>query len=388
MNIILFTHPAFLGSQSMPRFANMLKQAYEQRGHQVAMWSPQACVYNLVPAGSFKKWAGYIDQYVLFPRWVKQQLKTTPKETLFVFCDQALGPWVPLVKNLPHVVHAHDLLALRSALGEVPENPTGWTGRIYQRYIRSGFQQAKNFISISNRTKQDLQQFGSVRPVISEVVYNGLNYPYTSMAQNDAIRVLQQAGLPADAKGMLLHVGGNQWYKNLAGIIRLYAAYVAAVDDPLPLWCISPPPGDAVKQLIAQVPSKGKVLFYQGLDNQALQAAYSVAKLFLFPSLAEGFGWPLIEAQACGCPVVTTDDAPMNEVAGPVATYLPLLKQGDDVAQWAQEGAEAVKKLLAQNDFERKHQAEQAMAWAARFTQDNAIEGYLKVYERIIGNDV
>ena len=149
MNIVIFSHPAFLKPQSMPRFANMLKTAYEQRGHIVSMWSPQACIYNLLPQGAYSKWAGYIDQYILFPRWVRKQLKKQSAGTLYVFADQALGPWVPLVKHLPNVVHVHDLLALRSALGYIPENPTSLTGKLYQRYIRRGFKQAKHFTYVN-----------------------------------------------------------------------------------------------------------------------------------------------------------------------------------------------------------------------------------------------
>lgn len=151
MNIVLFSHPAFMTSQSMPRFTRMLEQAYVARGKQVQVWSPQPKVYALVPKGRLTKWAGYIDQYILFPLWVRKQVKTQPDNTLYVFCDQALGPWVPLVTNKPHVVHVHDLLALRSALGDIPENPTSWSGKLYQRFIRHGFKQAKHFISISKK---------------------------------------------------------------------------------------------------------------------------------------------------------------------------------------------------------------------------------------------
>jgi hypothetical protein len=151
---------------------------------------------------------------------VRGQLKHQPADTLYVFADQALGPWVPLVKNKPHVVHAHDLLALRSALGEIPENPTSWSGRLYQRYIRHGFKQAKHFISVSKKTRDDLITYGQVSPVISEVVYNGLNYPYLPMPETDAKPLLAKAGLPMTANGLLLHLGGSQWYKNLAEILK------------------------------------------------------------------------------------------------------------------------------------------------------------------------
>ena len=384
MNIVLFSHPAFMNSQSMPRFARMLEEAYRERGHQVEVWSPQAKMYALLPKGRLSKWAGYLDQYIIFPLWVRKQLKMQPTNTLYVFCDQALGPWVPLVKNKPHVVHVHDLLALRSALGDIPENPTQWSGRVYQRYIRQGFQQAKHFISISKKTRDDLHHFGEVTPVTSEVVYNGLNYPYVPMLQSDAIAVLKQAGLPVKPEGMLLHLGGSQWYKNLAGVVTLYIEYAKGETKPLPLWCISPSPNIKVQALLKELPAQGQVLFFQGIDNQALQAAYSTAHAFIFPSLAEGFGWPIIEAQASGCLVLTTDAAPINEIGGPSASYIPRLKLTDDPDAWALKGSNALKLMLNMPEMQRIALVEKGLAHVAQFNADDAIEGYLKTYQQVL----
>jgi len=100
MNIVLFSHPAFTNSQSMRRFARMLEQAYLARGHKVQVWSPKAGVCKWVPCRRLAKLAGYVDQHLLFPLWMRKQLKVQPPDTLFVFCDQALGPWVPLVMDL------------------------------------------------------------------------------------------------------------------------------------------------------------------------------------------------------------------------------------------------------------------------------------------------
>jgi glycosyltransferase involved in cell wall biosynthesis len=384
MNIVLFSHPAFMQSQSMPRFARMLEQAYIVRGYKVQAWSPEAKVYGLISRGRLSKWAGYIDQYILFPMWVRKQLSVQSRDTLYVFCDQALGPWVPLVKHRPHVLHVHDLLALRSALGCVPENSTSWTGRFYQHYIRRGFRQAKHFISISNKSREDLHYFGKVSPVTSEVVYNGLNYPYKSLASDEALQILTQAGFPATLEGMLLHVSGHQWYKNVAGVIRIYAHYAKASSNPLPLWLVGPQLDEKLQSALDEVPVQGLVLFLRGLDNKALQAAYSISRAFLFPSLAEGFGWPIIEAQACGCPVITTDEPPMNEIGGPVARYLPRLKVDDDVQVWAKHGASVLLDLLSLDESSRTDVAKNAVAWAARFDADTAIEGYLRVYQQVM----
>jgi glycosyltransferase involved in cell wall biosynthesis len=384
MEMVMFCHPTFMASQSMPRFAQMLKASYEKRGHRVEIWSPRPRLFKRFPRGRLSKWAGYVDQYVLFPRWVRKALDRVSPDTLFVFCDQALGPWVPLVAHRPHVVHAHDLLALRSALGGVSENPTSTTGRIYQRYIRRGFSRGRHFISISRKTRDDLHAFGRVTPVTSEVVYNGLNFPFAPLPFAEREKIFRAGGLDVPAAGMILHVGGGQWYKNLPGVIALYAHYAARVPAPLPLWCVSPEPNAAVKQMLEGVPTNGRVRFLSNLDSRTLQALYSHAAVLLFPSLAEGFGWPLIEAQACGCPVITTDEPPMNEVAGKAARCLPRLRSPQELEGWAAKGAIVLQELLAESPAEKAQRRELGRAWVRRFDADKAIDGYLAVYKRVL----
>jgi len=384
MIIVLFSHPEFMSSQSMPRFAGMLKEAYMARGHCVEIWRPAARFYNFVSKNGMKKWAGYIDQYILFPLTVRKLLREQSADTLFVFCDQALGPWVPLVRSRPHIVHAHDLLALRSALGLIPENPTSWTGRTYQKYIRRGFSKARNFISISNNTKSDLHEFGRVQPAVSEVVYNGLNYPFSAMAVPSAHEALAAAGLPACERGMLLHISGAQWYKNMPGLLQLYIAYAKRVANPLPLWCIGPPPNVALKVILSNLPANGQVLFFQKLNQQALVAAYSVADAFIFPSLIEGFGWPIIEAQACGCLVLTTDAPPMNEISGPAATLIPRLNFSDDIEAWAENAASSLIDLLSLEPAAKQDLVLKGRDHASCFDAETAINAYLKIYERVL----
>ncbi len=388
MNLVLFTHPAFLGSHSQAHFARMLVDAYRARGHAVSLRQPRALVHGRLPKGRLSKWAGYVDQYLLFPLEMRAAMAGDPADTLYVFCDQALGPWVPHAAHRPHVVHCHDLLALRSALGDLPENPTSATGRLYQRYIRSGFRRARHFISISEKSRADLHRFGGVAPVTSEVVYNGLNHPYRALEPDAARALLKRAGLLSDERSFLLHIGGGQWYKNTAGVVRLYASYahdaVRRGAQPLPLWMVSPPPSEAVQRALGHVPSQGQVRFFSGLATETVEALYSHAAALLFPSLAEGFGWPIAEAMACACPVITTGEAPMTEVGGDAATYLPRLTLQDDVAAWAQSGAARLAEVLARAPAERARIAGAARARAGRFTADSAIDNYLAVYERVL----
>ena len=391
MNLVLFTHPDFLGSQSQSLFARMLESAYRCRGHTVELRQPRARLRRHVH-GRAAKWAGYVDQYVFFPSELRRAIAGDRPDTLYVFCDQALGPWIPWVAHRPHVVHCHDLLALRSSLGDIPENPTAWTGRLYQRYIRRGFRHARHFISISQKSREDLHRFGGVVPLTSEVVYNGLNYAFHPISRESALYRLRQAGLPTGDRGCLLHVGGGQWYKNSVGVVALYASYVRAAANEgqpaLPLWVVGPAPGESLRAELEHVPSQGRVQFFAGLESEVLMALYSYAQALLFPSFAEGFGWPIVEALACGCPVITTGEPPMTEVGGDAATYLPRLGHGDDVLAWATAGAQTLTRVLNRSSAERNCAALAGRAQAARFDAENAIESYLTVYRRVLSQHV
>jgi hypothetical protein len=136
MKVVLFTHPTFLSSSSMPRFAKMIAEHLSDNNICYEVWTPQEYTRVMFPVTKFAKWLGYIDQYLIFPLIIRWRLLNCHKETLFVFCDQALGPWVPLVANRPHVIHCHDLMALKSSLNLIPENPTTKTGKLYQKYLK------------------------------------------------------------------------------------------------------------------------------------------------------------------------------------------------------------------------------------------------------------
>ena len=381
MRIVLLAHPNFMSSQSMPRFAAMLQHSYEAQGHTVQVWRPPARLRARLSSGPLAKWAGYVDQYLLFPFWLRRAVRQQPEDTLFVLTDQAQGPWVPALLSRPLVVHVHDLLALRSALGQVPENPTRWSGRIYQRYIRRGFEKANHFICISKRTQDDLVALSRVERQATRVVYNGLNQPLSPMKPERAHALLQAARIDAPPTGWLLHLSGNQWYKNVPGVIRLYAHYARGTAEPLPLWLIGVKPDAAVREAMDELPMAAEVRFLYGLDSEVLQAVYSLARAFLFPSHAEGFGWPIVEAQACACPVITTDDAPMNEIGGPASVYLPRLHIGDDVQAWAADGARQLKALLNESPPDAQRRRQVCLSWAGQFTADRAIAQYLHIYE-------
>lgn len=381
-NIIIFSHPVFLNSQSMPRFAQMILEGMEKRGHLVEVWSPKPFFWKIPFPQRLKKWLGYLDQFLVFPFFVRWRMLSQPVSTLYVISDQALGPWVSLVAKKPHVIHVHDFMALRSARGEFPQNPTSRSGKFYQEWIRRGFSKGKTFVCVSHKTKSDLLLFLDTVAKAIYVVHNGLNFPFKRLERDEALNSLQRVGLDIPDKGFLVHVGGNQWYKNRMGVLAIYREYAKMTPDPLPLWMIGPKPTEAIRQAALEITAPGCVHFLTGLSNEQVMASYSVARLLIFPSIAEGFGWPIAEAMACGCPVMTTNEAPMTEVGGEAACYIPAMPVGECNAAWAKFAASRVSEMLQLSGPEQAEITQMCMRHVEQFNAELTLSAYEEIYKR------
>jgi glycosyltransferase involved in cell wall biosynthesis len=385
MEIVFFLHPGFLDSQSMPRFARMLAEGMKERGHSVSLWEPKPLFHKLPFNKSLRKWLGYIDQFIVFPREVKRRVKKGKENAIYVFTDHALGPWVPLVANYPHVIHCHDFLAQYSALGKIPENKISWTGKQYQRYIRKGYSKGKNFISVSEKTRDDLHRFLGKIPNYSEMVYNGLNQSFINSDVKIAGEMLSnKTGIDLTGR-FILHVGGNQWYKNRLGVLEIYNAWRTGSQLKLPLLLIGEQPSEALWGYYQKSPFQSDIHFISGLKDEYVRLAYASAALLLFPSLAEGFGWPIAEAMISGCPVITTNEAPMTEVAGNAGFYINRRPcNSAQVVRWAEGSAKVVEQVVALSAEDRTYEVEKGLLNVQRFGTTNALNQIEKIYDRII----
>jgi len=117
-----------------------------------------------------------------------------------------------------------------------------------------------------------------------------------------------------------------------------------------------------------------RVIAVTGTSNEELQALYSHAQALIFPSLEEGFGWPIAEAQACGCPVATTGRAPMTEVAGDAAI---LFDPNDPV-----EAAKTIRDGLLRAGSLRAA----GLRNVERFAEGKIVDEYRDFYAKILAN--
>ena len=369
----------------MPKFAKMLVDGMEKFGHSTEVWKPKAIAYSIPTPKRLKKWLGYIDQFLFFPLEMRLRLIMCKDTTLFVFTDQALGPWIPLLANRPHVIHCHDFLAQKSALGLIAENCVSKTGIKYQEFIRKGYKYGQNFISISNKTRLDLHTLLGYNPARSEMVYNGIVIPLDHKSPSESRRVFtDETGIPG-LNGFLIHVGGNQWYKNRVGVIEIYNSWRKSSTKELPLVLIGAAPDAKLLTVFDSSPYKSNIFFLTGRSDDFVTNAYRGASLLLFPSLAEGFGWPIIEAMAQGCPVITTMDAPMTEVGGDAATYIDLRPSDEkNVIKWSINAALAVENILKLSDTEKGMVSSKGYLNVRRFDLNASMTEIHKIYCEVL----
>src|SRR5690606_14240942 len=199
---------------------------------------------------------------------------------------------------------------------------------------------------VSKKTRQDLHRVLETSPYQSKVVYNGLNhsfYPKDSEMSRKALGT--KIGIDLSL-GYFLHVGGNEWYKNRIGVIEIYNAWREAGGGKIPLLLVGNPADSKILLAYNQSLYKKSIYIISGLDDEFVNLAYSGALVLIFPSLAEGFGWPIAEAMASGCPVITTNEAPMTDVGSNSAFYIPKKpSQSSSVSTWAAEGAKVLNKV-------------------------------------------
>jgi glycosyltransferase involved in cell wall biosynthesis len=108
-------------------------------------------------------------------------------------------------------------------------------------------------------------------------------------------------------------------------------------------------------------------------SNELLEALYNRAVTLLYPSRFEGFGWPIIEAQACGCPVICSMSAPLPEVAGDAGLFHPVEHEAGFAADLLR---------LTQAD-ERARWSEKSRTNAERFSTTKMIDEYVAIYRRL-----
>ncbi len=267
------------------------------------------------------------------------------------------------------VITIHDLIPLI-----VPDaTPRALKRRLfplYRRLMVAVGARANRIIAVSEASRQDVLKHLHVNdPVRVCVIHNGVDAMFQGAVKEP------QNGASSKPRE-ILYVGRRDPYKNLTGLIRAFAEARRAAPVGIRLRIVGPPDPryPEAEVLVRDLGLTDSVECSGYLDDHALRDAYRQADVLVLPSRHEGFGFPVVEAMACGTPVVCSDIPVLREIAGDAAAFAPL----DQPAALAQ----AILSALTDGP-RRAAMIAKGLAQAARFTWERAAHDTLALYREL-----
>ena len=274
---------------------------------------------------------------------------------------------IPPLARARAVVTIHDIIHVL-----YPQFLPNRAALLYARVmIRRALKRADRILTVSYNSKRDLVDYFGIAPARIEVVYNGVAPRFhADVPRAERDRVVAKYGLP---RPYLLFLGGEKPHKNVRNVIRAFAEARRERALPHALVLAGPMPKNRnrVEALIAALDLEARVHRPGVVPEEDLPGLFAGAEAFLYPTLYEGFGLPVIEAMACGVPVLTSSTSALQEVAGGYA-YLVDPMDVDAIAR----GIVA----LATDPRRRAEFAELGKRRARDFSWDRAAEQTLKIY--------
>jgi glycosyltransferase involved in cell wall biosynthesis len=278
----------------------------------------------------------------------------------------------PIAWPGPSVVTVYDLSFVRYPGGFRPAN------RIYLRLItRVACRRARRVIAISESGKAEIGAAFGLDPARIDVAQPGVGEAFGPLPP-DEVRAFRAAqGLP---ERFILYLGTIEPRKNLETLLHAYAHLPQRADGVGLViaggrgWLY-----ERVFGLIEQLGLAGQVITAGYVEGESLPMWYNAATVFAYPSLYEGFGLPVIEAVACGTPVVASHSTSLPEAVGPEEDRGGLLAPPTDVEAWVG----ALSRLLDDAAL-REELGERGRARAARFTWQATAQKVAASYRRAL----
>lgn len=383
---VLLPNIAGFPSESMRRYAAELAGAL--RALRDADWAfdeiacePESRVAAVFRGGSFgEKMAGRHARFVKYPRLIR----SVRGASVFHILDHSHAALAMAVPAGRAVLTCHDIIPLLAARGLISMPHPMLTRLTYPLRIR-WMNRCRKILTISESTKKTLVDVAGIPAEKIEVVYYGCNPafgPGTEVSgqspADERHGVLARYGIPAGAQ-VILHVATATRYKNTPAILQ---ALRMLKDNPAPgseVWLlrIGADFFEDESALAAKL-GIGDRIRHAGriFDDRMMAECYRAADVFVFPSLWEGFGWPVLEAMACGTPVVVSNVASLPEVAGEAGLFV---EPHDHTAL-----ARTLRSLLS-DPRELLRRSAMSLAQARRFSWEKCAAGTLAVYNQVAG---
>jgi glycosyltransferase involved in cell wall biosynthesis len=265
--------------------------------------------------------------------------------------------------GIPSLVTIHDLIFLR-----YPEFYKFFDRLIYRNKVKYACKAATKIIAISEQTKADIVEFTGTSPDKIEVIHQAISPLF--FEKIDPAKIKEKYRLPDQ---FILAVGTIEERKNQLSIIK--ALQSQNIDIPLVL--IGEPTSycNDIHKYLAHSNLRDRVIFLKNIPEADLAAIYRLAELSIYISVFEGFGLPVIEAMACGCPVITSNVSCLPETAGNAA----LLCNPNDL----DELGSRIRRLLTDTKF-KAEQVQKGLKRAEEFKAGEHVKKLLALYTKIL----
>lgn len=285
--------------------------------------------------------------------------------------------WIPQALPCPYVITVHDVLEHMSAL----RNHSGVRRAAHFHLTRRVLQRAARIFAVSNFTKKDVEALFRIPPEKIEVVYNAIDERFRLGHATDADRQFiaerYQVNYP-----FILYAGRISPHKNVGRIIEAFSALKTELEKEakfpdLKLIII----GDELsrqpelRRTVIRSAVQNDVRFLGFVPIEVLRIFYDTAKVFVFPSLYEGFGLPPLEAMSHGTPVITSNTTSLPEVVGNAA----VLVNPENLFEIMR----ALHRVLIDQALRDKLK-QRGYEQAARFSWEASARRVLQVYEEIV----
>ena len=235
---------------------------------------------------------------------------------------------------------------------------------------------ADAIICVSEHTKRDAMKVYGVPEEKVRVIYEGVHPRFRRVADAQALQAVKARYRLADK--FILAVGTIEPRKNLVTLFEAFQALREQDDNAAQEVIVVGRQGwlhESTYRAVHELGLTGRVRFLTSVEDDDLVALYSLAQVMAFPSVYEGFGFPPLEAMACGAPVISSNAASLPEICGDAALLIPPM----DVAEWVR----ALQRVLT-DDALRRDLAARGPKQAAKFTWAATAQATQAVYQALL----
>lgn len=292
------------------------------------------------------------------------------KIDLFHGLDHIGIPFIYKSKRCKYVATIHDLITLI-----YPDKFTFKHRLIQNTLLPKVLRKADRIIADSNSTKYDIVRFYPEYESKTKVIYVGMDKKFFQRSSHETEKALKKYNINFK---YFLFLGTVEPRKNIINVIEAFIRLKQKGNVEYKL-VITGRKGWLYKEILERMrktPFSNDIVFTDFIDDEDLPFLYSGAEIFLYPSLYEGFGLPLLEAMACGTPVITSNVSSLPEIAGDAALLVNPVN--------IEEIARAVERLTRDSKL-REEMRKKALERAMFFSWEKAAKETLKIYEEIIG---